>query len=84
MVLWAEEMLIEVNLVLDILFLLYYESFSTCSATKWKALCLLYKVHSFLVLLLLSVYDVQKFVVPFFFYLPDIVAGYDNWVLKLC
>ncbi|XP_057518162.1 uncharacterized protein LOC130799071 isoform X1 [Amaranthus tricolor] len=43
LVLWAEEMLIEVNLVLDILFLLYYESFSTCSATKWKALCLLYK-----------------------------------------
>ncbi|KAL2937209.1 hypothetical protein RDABS01_020658 [Bienertia sinuspersici] len=42
-ILWAEEMLIEDNLVLDILFLVYYESFSTCSAAKWKELCLLYK-----------------------------------------
>lgn len=42
-ILWAEEMLIEDNLVLDILFLVYYESFSTCSASKWKQLCLLYK-----------------------------------------
>ncbi|XP_048491889.1 uncharacterized protein LOC104903976 isoform X2 [Beta vulgaris subsp. vulgaris] len=43
LILWAEEMLIEDNLVLDILFLVYYESISNCSATKWKDLCLLYK-----------------------------------------
>ncbi|XP_021753127.1 uncharacterized protein LOC110718576 isoform X2 [Chenopodium quinoa] len=42
-ILWAEEILIEANLILDILFLVYYESFSTCSASKWKELCLLYK-----------------------------------------
>lgn len=42
-VLWAEEMLIEDNLVLDLLFLGYYESLCTCSAAKWKELCLLYK-----------------------------------------
>ncbi|GAB2267938.1 hypothetical protein Dimus_002914, partial [Dionaea muscipula] len=42
-ILWAEETLMEVNLVLDILFLLYYESFCTCSAATWKTLCLLYK-----------------------------------------
>ncbi|KAL9238373.1 hypothetical protein vseg_012803 [Gypsophila vaccaria] len=42
-VLWAEDMLLEGNLVLDILFLAYYESFCTCSAANWKELCLLYK-----------------------------------------
>ncbi|XP_021775850.1 uncharacterized protein LOC110739698 isoform X1 [Chenopodium quinoa] len=42
-ILWGEEILIEANLILDILFLVYYESFSTCSASKWKDLCLLYK-----------------------------------------
>ncbi|KAF8406575.1 hypothetical protein HHK36_008663 [Tetracentron sinense] len=41
--LWAEETLIEVNLVLDILFLAYYESFSTCHGEQWKKMCLLYK-----------------------------------------
>ena len=42
--LWAEETLIEDNLVLDILFLAYYESLSTCNGGTWKALCSLYKV----------------------------------------
>ncbi|KAL8137142.1 hypothetical protein V2J09_003143 [Rumex salicifolius] len=42
-VLWAEEMLIEVNLVLEILFLNYYESFSVCDSEKWMKLCLMYK-----------------------------------------
>ncbi|KAH9623965.1 hypothetical protein KSS87_021079 [Heliosperma pusillum] len=42
-ILWAEAMLIEGNLVLDILFLAYYESFCSCSAAHWKELCLLYK-----------------------------------------
>ncbi|XP_074312975.1 uncharacterized protein LOC141648320 isoform X2 [Silene latifolia] len=42
-ILWAEDMLIEGNLVLDILFLAYYESFCSCSAAHWKELCLLYK-----------------------------------------
>lgn len=41
--LWAEETLIEDNLVLDILFLIYYESFRTCSGERWKKLCALYK-----------------------------------------
>ncbi|XP_062019836.1 uncharacterized protein LOC133736387 isoform X1 [Rosa rugosa] len=41
--LWAEETLIEDNLVLDILFLAYYESLCTCNGETWKALCLLYK-----------------------------------------
>ncbi|TQE02447.1 hypothetical protein C1H46_011972 [Malus baccata] len=41
--LWAEETLIEDNLVLDILFLTYYESFCTCNGERWKTLCLLYK-----------------------------------------
>ncbi|XP_074329282.1 uncharacterized protein LOC141666927 isoform X2 [Apium graveolens] len=41
--LWAEETLIEDNLVLDILFLAYYESFCTCNGKQWKKLCLLYE-----------------------------------------
>ncbi|KAI9127540.1 hypothetical protein K1719_000533 [Acacia pycnantha] len=41
--LWAEETLIEDNLVLDILFLAYYDSFCSCSGEKWKKLCNIYK-----------------------------------------
>ncbi|KAA8536013.1 hypothetical protein F0562_028491 [Nyssa sinensis] len=41
--LWAEEILIEDNLVLDIIFLAYYESFCTCNGKMWKKLCLLYE-----------------------------------------
>ncbi|RDX94767.1 hypothetical protein CR513_22815 [Mucuna pruriens] len=41
---WAEETLIEDNLVLDILFLAYYDSFCTCSGEIWKKLGSLYKV----------------------------------------
>lgn len=41
--LWAEETLIEDNLILDILFLAYYESFCVCNGAQWKKLCLLYK-----------------------------------------
>lgn len=41
--LWAEETLIEANLVLDILFVAYYESFCTCNGERWKNLCSLYK-----------------------------------------
>ncbi|KAL3621352.1 hypothetical protein CASFOL_036264 [Castilleja foliolosa] len=40
---WAEEILTEDNLILDILFLLYYESFCTCDAKCWKRLCGLYE-----------------------------------------
>lgn len=43
--LWAEETLIEANLVLDILFVAYYESFCTCNGERWKNLCSLYKVY---------------------------------------
>ncbi|KAG4985011.1 hypothetical protein JHK86_032702 [Glycine max] len=41
--LWAEETLIEDNLVLDILFLAYYDSFCTCSSEMWKKFISLYK-----------------------------------------
>lgn len=41
--LWAEEILTEDNLILDILFLIYYE-FCTCSGKQWRKLCLLYEV----------------------------------------
>ncbi|KAH0924428.1 hypothetical protein HID58_024446 [Brassica napus] len=41
--LWAEETLIEDNLVLDILLLLYHESFHTCNGERWRTLCSLYK-----------------------------------------
>ncbi|OIV99597.1 hypothetical protein TanjilG_17407 [Lupinus angustifolius] len=41
--LWAEETLIEENLVLDILFLAYYDSICTCSGETWKKFCSLYK-----------------------------------------
>ncbi|KAK4437676.1 hypothetical protein Salat_0101600 [Sesamum alatum] len=41
--LWAEETLIEDNLILDILFLVYYESYCTCDAKCWKRLCMLYQ-----------------------------------------
>ncbi|CAN8276683.1 unnamed protein product [Cochlearia groenlandica] len=40
---WAEETLIEHNLVLDTLFLLYHESFYTCNGERWRQLCSLYK-----------------------------------------
>ncbi|XP_010555238.1 PREDICTED: uncharacterized protein LOC104824773 isoform X2 [Tarenaya hassleriana] len=41
--LWAEETIIEDNLVLDILFIVYYESFCTCNGESWRKLCSLYK-----------------------------------------
>ncbi|KAG9442579.1 hypothetical protein H6P81_018433 [Aristolochia fimbriata] len=41
--LWVEEGLIEVNLVLDILFVTYYETFCTCKFEQWKTLCSLFK-----------------------------------------
>ncbi|XP_021609697.1 uncharacterized protein LOC110613074 isoform X3 [Manihot esculenta] len=41
--LWAEETLIEDNLVLEILFLIYYESLCTCNGETWKKLCSIYK-----------------------------------------
>ncbi|KAJ0974274.1 hypothetical protein J5N97_016239 [Dioscorea zingiberensis] len=41
--LWVEETLIEDNLILDILFLCYYDSFCTCGSEQWKTLCLLFK-----------------------------------------
>ncbi|KAB1207586.1 hypothetical protein CJ030_MR7G022888 [Morella rubra] len=41
--LWAEETLMEDNLVLDILFLAYYESFCNCDGGRWKKLCSYYQ-----------------------------------------
>ncbi|VFQ67820.1 unnamed protein product [Cuscuta campestris] len=40
--LWAEEILTEDNLILDILFLTFYE-FSTCTGKQWRKLCLIYQ-----------------------------------------
>lgn len=40
---WAEATLVEDSLVLDILFLLYHESFHTCNGDRWRTLCSLYK-----------------------------------------
>uniref|UniRef100_A0A1J3H018 Nucleoporin NUP188-like protein n=1 Tax=Noccaea caerulescens TaxID=107243 RepID=A0A1J3H018_NOCCA len=40
---WAEETLIEDNLVLDIIFSLYHESFCTCNGERWRKLCSIYK-----------------------------------------
>ncbi|KAL7002583.1 hypothetical protein U1Q18_003735 [Sarracenia purpurea var. burkii] len=45
--LWAEETLIEENLVLDIIFLAYYEFHCTCNGKQWKKLCLLYEVQCY-------------------------------------
>lgn len=42
--LWAEETLIEDNLVLDILYLAYYDLFCTCGGEMWKKFGSLYKV----------------------------------------
>ncbi|CAL1353161.1 unnamed protein product [Linum trigynum] len=41
--LWAEETLIEDNLVLDILFLIYYESLCICNGEMWRKICSLYR-----------------------------------------
>ncbi|MQL93819.1 hypothetical protein Taro_026463, partial [Colocasia esculenta] len=43
MALWVEEMVIESNLVLDILFLAYYENFCICNGQQWQNLCELLK-----------------------------------------
>lgn len=32
---------------MDILFIAYYESFVRCNGERWRALCVLYKVHYF-------------------------------------
>lgn len=38
-ILWIEESVIEENLVLDILFLLYYDNFCCCNFEQWSRLC---------------------------------------------
>ncbi|KAL6545953.1 hypothetical protein OROGR_009827 [Orobanche gracilis] len=62
--LWAEETLIEDNLILDILFLLYYESFCTCDAKCWRRLCGLYEG------IVTGSYNVQKLAIS-----PDAVRA---------
>ncbi|EPS65107.1 hypothetical protein M569_09666, partial [Genlisea aurea] len=42
-ILWSEETLTEAKLILEILFLAYYDSFSTCESKCWKRLCVLYE-----------------------------------------
>lgn len=41
--LWAEETLIEESLIMDILFLLYYEPVRVCTADRWKSLLGVFK-----------------------------------------
>jgi nuclear pore complex protein Nup188 len=43
--LWAEETLIEDNLVLDILFLAYDDPFCTCGSEIWKKFGSIFKVY---------------------------------------
>lgn len=42
-----EETLIEVNLILDILFLVFFDNFSICSGGVWITLCSIFKVSVF-------------------------------------
>lgn len=41
--LWAEETLIEESLIMNILFLLYYEPAHICTADRWKSLLGVFK-----------------------------------------
>ncbi|KAG0493658.1 hypothetical protein HPP92_004652 [Vanilla planifolia] len=41
--LWVDETIIEDNLILDVLFLAYYENFCVCNAVQWMNLCSLFK-----------------------------------------
>ncbi|KAF8646124.1 hypothetical protein HU200_065970 [Digitaria exilis] len=52
-----EETLIEVNLILDILFLVFYDNFSRCSGGLWITLCSIFKD------ILCGSYDIGKFAV---------------------
>ncbi|CAN6299788.1 unnamed protein product [Urochloa humidicola] len=52
-----EETLIEVNLILDILFLAFYDNFSRCNGGLWITLCSIFKD------ILCGYYDVGKFAV---------------------
>ena len=54
--LWAEEMSTEVNLVMDIVFLLYYKPLCTCSFNHWKELFTTFQVS-----LSLLCYDIVLF-----------------------
>ncbi|XP_074569458.1 uncharacterized protein LOC141826101 [Curcuma longa] len=42
-ILWVDESLIEGNLLMDILFLAYYDNFSSCNIEQWKTICSLFK-----------------------------------------
>ncbi|TVU31165.1 hypothetical protein EJB05_22840, partial [Eragrostis curvula] len=52
-----EETLIEINLILDILFLAFYDNFSRCNGGLWISLCSIFKD------ILCGSYDVGKFAV---------------------
>lgn len=54
---WLEESLIEINLILEILFLALYDNFSRCNGGLWIALCSIFKD------MLSGSYDVGKFAV---------------------
>lgn len=51
-----EETLIEVNLILDILFLTFYDNFSRCNGRQWITLCSIFKVSVFFLDLKLNFY----------------------------
>ncbi|KZV41118.1 hypothetical protein F511_09314 [Dorcoceras hygrometricum] len=72
--LWAEEMLIEDNLILDILFLVYNESFRVCDVKSWKKLCSLYEVNNIALLTLGFLLFIYGALV-----LADIVTGLGNF-----
>ncbi|KAE8804130.1 hypothetical protein D1007_19881 [Hordeum vulgare] len=52
---WLEESLIEINLILDILFLAICDNFSRCNGGLWISLCLLFRD------MLFGSYDIGKF-----------------------
>ncbi|KAJ8512137.1 hypothetical protein OPV22_002571 [Ensete ventricosum] len=42
-ILWVDEILIEENLLMDILFLAYYDNFCSCKIEQWITMCSLFK-----------------------------------------
>ncbi|KQJ96095.1 uncharacterized protein LOC100837705 isoform X4 [Brachypodium distachyon] len=54
---WLEESLIEINLILDIVFLAIYDNFSRCNTGLWITLCSIFKD------MISGSYDVAKFAV---------------------
>lgn len=44
--LWAEQAVVEEHLVMDIVFLLYFDPLCSCSFMRWKELFVMFKVST--------------------------------------